>query len=204
MKRTIALSVLVLWTASVWADEVAVEKMPTFSGVRGHGGKDGQLLYRTVAGATVTKPLAEVVSIQIQGQDKLNEAENLLKKGQFAEAVAAYDAIVTGSDAMLKSVIPYRRLRALNQAGLIDRAVMDWLQLTDDSGGTSEICSLMRLPPSRARCSDEWRSARIAPHGLSRRREVRRGRRAERQGWATRRPAVRGPRRSRTPTSPGS
>ena len=128
--------------AGAVADEVVVKGLK-YSDAKITGVKDWQIQLDTNTGTSVSKPLDAVGKITVTGQDSFNQAEAALAGNKFAEAVKAYDqALDRGRPGLAQATIIVRRLRALGQAGMIDRAVNDWLDLVKDNGTDKFVLGL--------------------------------------------------------------
>jgi tetratricopeptide (TPR) repeat protein len=133
----------IVFCAAAWADKVVVYtsdrkgEIP-YDNVTITDVKDCRLIYRSGA-STVTKDLKDVVTVRVDGQDKLNEAELLMKAGKPDEALEAYaeaDKAAPANKPWMKQLIRLRRLPALRQLQKIDTAVADWLGIVDESGAS--------------------------------------------------------------------
>jgi tetratricopeptide (TPR) repeat protein len=161
-------------------DQITIGNVPYF-GIRIVGLSGCQIVYQ-LSGREIQKRLNEVTLINIPGQNDFNGAEELMKAGKAAEAVAAYDKAAkrTGTPGWHKQLIHHRRLRALGALGLIDRAVADWLTIVEEngaSGASLELCptrvgkkgspanakAIKLLEGRLGRADDEDLQARIKP-----------------------------------------
>jgi len=91
-------------------------------------------------------PVAQVQVIAMEGNDKFNRAEELLRDKSFAKAVAAYDSALKGASGWKERLIRYRRLTALDQAEQIDRAAAEWVWIVD---GCADKTTALKLRPAR-------------------------------------------------------
>jgi tetratricopeptide (TPR) repeat protein len=123
--------------AAAQADSVKVKGMP-YDSVTITAVADGQITFRTSAGALVTKPLKDVASINLAGDPAFTKAEGLLADKKFAEAAAAY-ATASGGDAWKKTLLSCRLLAANDQAGRIDEAAKAWIDLLSVSAGAATL-----------------------------------------------------------------
>lgn len=111
--------------------------------------RSGVITFRIIGGSTVTKSLADIKQIKLTRAPSFNKAEAAMasKPPDPAAAVAAYDAASTeGGQEWFKALLTFRRLRALVQAGMVDRAVEDWLAIMDREGASA---AAVRLRPKR-------------------------------------------------------
>lgn len=146
MGRTIGLvSVLALVAVGalkaddIWIKGSKAGQTLQFSDVTFTEVKGGMISYR-VGAATVTKLLSKVHKVHVTDEDALNQAEEILtgKNPDPAAAAKAYSKVkLSAAEQWLKLLVRYRRLSALNQTDLIDRAVADWLALMDSEGPPS-------------------------------------------------------------------
>jgi len=155
MKRYIATLLMVV---SCFAAHVAAEDMFVWKKINNTvpitGARDMLLFYKR-AGKTQKKKLSEIQLIQIDGLTDFNKAEKLMNpqldkdgdetepkpkpKPKPAEAVKAYDEAWKAAKLKWhKHLINCRRLRALDAACKIDRAVEEWLMLVNACGESAE------------------------------------------------------------------
>jgi tetratricopeptide (TPR) repeat protein len=145
MRQTTTLAAMVAMAfGAARADQITIKNIP-YTGVRLVGVSGGQIVYQ-LRGREFQKPLAEVNAIDLGGQRDFNAAEKLMESGKAAQAVAAYDKAARSSTLQQwhKQLILYRRLQALDGAGLLGRAVQDWLAVVDDEGAS--LASLALAP----------------------------------------------------------
>ncbi len=141
-KIILALSLVIAITTTVEADKVVVGGIP-YAGVNVIRIADCRVTFAVQTGRQITKNLSEVTSLTIDNEPAFNNAENLLKKGQAQEALAAYeDADRISRNTLIKSLIRYRRLEALDQAGYIDEAVELWLEIVKENNASKESLAL--------------------------------------------------------------
>lgn len=135
-------AILVLSGAAGGADQITVKRIP-YADVLITDVKDGMISFRTSAGEA-TRSLRDVDLIQLGRDDPFNRAEKLRADGNAARAVPAYDAAAKTARAgsWQERLIRCRRLTAASQAGLIDRAVEDWLACMDESPAAKEVLAL--------------------------------------------------------------
>jgi tetratricopeptide (TPR) repeat protein len=167
----ILLAALALASASACGDDVTVKGFPPYSDAKINGIEDGQLLFET-NGQTVRKALDAIAKMHITGQDNLNEAEDLMAKGNVADAIKAYDLAVdrAGDVDWLKQLAVARRLKALGQApDKIDRAVTEWLALLDQTKGAKFAITLRptKLAVKGSKANDDAIAALESKEGES-------------------------------------
>jgi len=90
-------------------------------------------------GRDYDKLLGEVNYIALSGHRNFTKAEDALKAGKLADAVAAYNACeaAAGKPAWVGRLIRYRRLKAAAGAKMSGLAVADWLGIVDETDGSS-------------------------------------------------------------------
>jgi hypothetical protein len=126
-----ALLAIVAVGAAAAADEIYLGKLPVPTTIV--DAKDFVITYRSGGGRIRQKALSEITMLQISGRADFNEGERLLRDGKPAEAAKAYDrAFRNAIQDWLRRLIRYRRLAALDAAGLIDRAAEEWLIVADE------------------------------------------------------------------------
>jgi TolA-binding protein len=95
-------------------------------------------------GSGFERMLRDVNLIHLDGRNDFNEAEKSMKAGQAVEAALLYDKAAQAETA--KSwrmwLIRHRRLRALDAAKTIDRAVEDWLAIAERNAGSRASLAL--------------------------------------------------------------
>jgi tetratricopeptide (TPR) repeat protein len=127
---TIIFAVLLLASVAVQADDITVGRLP-YSGATILDVRDGTITFRVSAGSRpIAKPIAEIPHIKLSQADAkdFNAAEDLMKKGKSAEAVALYDkARKRYHQGWPARLIRYRYLSALGKAAFIDQAVEEWM-----------------------------------------------------------------------------
>ena len=134
-----------LAAAAGHADDVTLKSGIPFSDVTIIQVKNSFVTYRISGGGSVTKSLLDIKKIKLRQASSFNKAEELMaaKTPDAAAAVKAYDAAgVDGAGEWFKPLVRYRRLRALAQARLIDRAVAEWLAVMDADGASPAAISL--------------------------------------------------------------
>lgn len=136
MRNTTAiLAVLLLACGALQADDITVGRLP-YSGATILEVKEGTITFRVSAGARrITRPIVDVLHLKLSQADAkdFNAAEDLMKKGKAAEAVAVYDkARKRYHQGWPASLIRYRYLTALGKAGFIDQAVEEWIAAVDE------------------------------------------------------------------------
>ena len=140
----VVLVTLVLATALAGADDVTIKKFPPFTGVTITEVKAGQITFRLAGGVVNTKRVGDVQSVKVNGNEGINRAEALALRGKAAEAVSAYDAAFRAARAgsWQSRLVRYRRLAALEAAGMIDRAADEWLAIMDESGANAAAIAM--------------------------------------------------------------
>jgi len=161
MTRTVRAAMLVsilLAANGAGGDQVVYQRI-TYHDFKVAGIKDCKIILRAVRGnRSMQLPLMEVELIEIEGQATFNKAEKLLKAGKYAESATLYDtAERDASSALLKRLIRYRRLKALDAAGLVDRAAKDWLIIMDENASSASAAA---LAPKRLAPKGDRRNAR--------------------------------------------
>lgn len=137
-------ALLVLTSAGGFADMIVAKGLPHY-GAKITDVADCSIVFRMGMGARkqITKPLAEVTSVAVDGQVALNEAEELLEAKKFPEAVAAYDDAARANPAgWMGRLVRCRRLRALDQGGMIAQSVSAWLEIVDRNDASANSLSL--------------------------------------------------------------
>jgi hypothetical protein len=131
------LAVLAAPAGDLRADEITLGKMPPFLESTITDVKEGTISFRPRGQPVTSKPLRDVTKIQLLGNDKepFNRAEKLqLDANTAAQAVGAYDEAERAmSIPWQERLLRLRRLAAAQNAGLVDRAVKDWLSAMDES-----------------------------------------------------------------------
>lgn len=135
MKKStfLLLALIAAASAPAGADELTVKGMPAYNNAKIVGCDDGQVTFQMAGNNNrVSKPVLDIDRLRVTGQDSFNDAEDKLAKGNSAEAVKAYDlAADRASDEWMKKLVTLRRLQALSQAGMIERATREWLVVLD-------------------------------------------------------------------------
>lgn len=154
MRHTaILLAALAAVGGAAAADEVTVRGFPTYFGVQVVDATNGKILYK-LRGKEITKVIRDVAHVKLDSHLEFNKAEDLLKSRKAAAAVAAYDKAEKSarSKPWHKRLIRYRRLRALDEARMVGRAVQEWLVAVDDSRGLRSAQALVpkQLGPRRS------------------------------------------------------
>ena len=138
------LAVVLLCASAALADDLTIKKIPPYSDVSIMDVKDGMISFRVASGVPSTKSVADILSVALKDNDDINQAEKLFVAGKFADAVKQYDAAAkkTRPDTWAGRLIRYRRLTALDQAKMIDKAVVEWLAMLDESGAKPGVLDL--------------------------------------------------------------
>ena len=147
------------------ADEVEVKfgkRYIPYSGVRITDVIDGQVRFMLSSSRSLTKKLSDIRMIGIEELPSFGEAERLVVKGKdWARAVRGYDtAARKATKRWQKMLIAIRRLRALNEALMVDRAVKEWLSLADATDGA--VWVLAARPTKQAKRGYPANAAAIA------------------------------------------
>jgi len=129
---------------SAGADDVQIRKLK-YHDVTVVSTAKGEIRFRMPNRHLVAKPITDVTFISIEGESDFNAAERLLVERKFAEAVESYDRALRDKSGWLATLIRYRRLVALNEARMIDRATEEWLVLAGESGAKE----ILKLRPSK-------------------------------------------------------
>ncbi len=134
-------------TASGWADEVTAGRIP-FRNVIVTGVSDCQLVFRTAAGSTSKRPLAEITSIRLDDYDEFTSAEQALLAGNINDALRTYvQASADTTEPWLKTLINIRRVDALNRDGRLGEALRLWKRVYDANKGSANALALMPTTP---------------------------------------------------------
>ena len=143
------LVVLALVAAPAVADKVVMTQGISYANVSVRELDGFAIVFTTTAGRRISKPLNQIAVLQVRGSGAFNRAEQLHKAGKAAEAVEAYDqAHREDTAAWHRKLIRLRRLRALEQAGLIDQAVEGWINIVDENNGSAASLSIRPQRPS--------------------------------------------------------
>ncbi len=144
MRKVIAtIAVLVLLCSPSLGDEVKVRDRHVYKEVRIFRVKDCEVTFLFSTKQTITKPLSELEYVRIDGQSWFNKAEKLLLKGEFSEALKAYDlAEETAPRKWMKELIRLRRLQVMDQCGMIEQAVLLWLEIVKENGASKNSLTL--------------------------------------------------------------
>jgi TolA-binding protein len=136
------LSLLAIACGVGLADQITIRNIP-YANVRVTGAANGKITYE-LRGRSYDKPCSDVNYLYVAALPDLTKAEDLMKQGKAAEALAAYDRIATAErPEWVARLIPYRRLRAADAAGAIDRAVEDWLAIVKECSGSTASAALV-------------------------------------------------------------
>lgn len=143
MRVTVALTLLAM-VASAGADEIKIDTV-NYAAAQIRGIDGGNVVF-VVSGRQISKPINQIVAINISGNTLVNSAEQALAGGKAAEAAALYERALPSTPDPLKNLVRIRRLTALDQAGAIDSAVELWLGLVDSVGANP---AMLELAPSK-------------------------------------------------------
>ncbi len=136
------LSVLMVVCGVLLADQITIRNIP-YANVRVTGVANCKITYE-LRGRSYDKPCSDVNYVHVAAAPGLTKAEDLMKAGKAAEALAAYDKIATAEGPeWLAGLIRYRRLRAADAARAIDRAVEDWLAVVKECSGSTASAALV-------------------------------------------------------------
>lgn len=138
MRHTkIILAAIMLASGFAVADKLTISGIP-YPSVRVVDVAKGRISYE-FNGRDYDKPLADVSYILLSNYRDFTKAEDALKAGKLADAVAAYTACenAAGRPAWVGRLIRYRRLQAAAGAKMSGLAVADWLGIVDETGGSS-------------------------------------------------------------------
>jgi tetratricopeptide (TPR) repeat protein len=129
--------------AAGMADELTVKKLPPYPTPTITGYSNGKITFRTQTGE-VSKPLADVDLVKIAGQDAFNKAEDLFDKKDFAGAAKAFESVPdAGGRPWVAAITKARRLQALGEAGMIDKAAQEWVTQLVAAKGALPVVALM-------------------------------------------------------------
>jgi TolA-binding protein len=104
---------------------------------------DGIIAFRLGSGTLIQKPLAQVDTVKIDGETDFNRGEDLLKEGKSVQAVAAYNqAQKTAAAGWRKALAGYRLLSAAEEAGDVETAVRQWLEIVDAANASEAALAL--------------------------------------------------------------
>jgi TolA-binding protein len=152
---TLAVAVSGLIGQAALADSVQIERMPTYTDVRITNVKGGKVTFGAPSGP-VTKNVSELVTFQITGQPVLNQAEALLHSGKAAEAVKVFDTIArNGDQPWIERLVRYRLIKALDEAGLPQRAVKEWLAAAEEDGAAAVALRPRKTAEKGSKDNDE-------------------------------------------------
>ena len=137
-----------LLASVVCADDVVVRfgtKSMPYSGVRITGFANGEVRFLLATGGrSLTKKLGEIKTIDIKALPTFGQAEELVVKGKdWSLAIKGYDQAAKKATAKWqKDLIAVRRLRALDEGMMTDRAVKEWLALADAMAGGAWVLAI--------------------------------------------------------------
>jgi len=141
--------VLLCAAGAAWGDSVTVEGLP-YAGVEVIAADAYTIVFRPPSGRIVSKPVAKVSRLQIEGAGRLNEAEAHAGRQQWDAALAAYAKAAETAPEKWQSLIAGRRLWALKKAGRLGAAVEAWLALYDQAGQRERPRALALAPSEPA------------------------------------------------------
>ena len=125
-------AMLVCAAGAARGDNVTVEGLP-YAGVEVIAADAYTIVFRPPSGRRLSKPVAKVSRLQIEGAGRLNEAEAHAGRQQWDLALAAYAKAAETAPQKWRSLIAGRLLWALKQAGRLGAAVEAWLALYDEA-----------------------------------------------------------------------
>jgi len=160
MRNTTAILAAVLLTCgALQADDITVGRLP-YSGATILDVQGGTITFRVSAGARrIDRPIADVQHLKLSQADAkdFNAAEDLMKKGKPADAVALYDkARKRYRQGWSARLIRYRYVAALGKAGFIDQALEEWMAVVDEDKGVE---ATLKLIPSELAAKGSPRNA---------------------------------------------
>jgi TolA-binding protein len=88
----------------------------------------------TNTGRTITRTVDQIRALTLEGFNAFNQAEDLVAKKKYKQALPVYDKALQTDRAKrewIKALVTDRRYQACAKAGLIDRALKDWLAMMD-------------------------------------------------------------------------
>jgi len=143
----VAILIVTLLASWVCADDVEVrfgKSYMEYSGVRITDVANGEIKFTLTSRRSVSKKLSDVRMLRITALPAFDQAELLAAKGEnWASAVKLYDkAARKATEMWQRRLITVRRLHALDEAKMIDRAVSEWLALADAANGAAWAVSL--------------------------------------------------------------
>ncbi len=145
MRKALATFVVLILTSAVaWGDKLTLSTGLSYGKVNIAGFDGGKVVFViTGSGNRVSKQVSKIKTLQIDGHDSLNKAEELVGQGKAAEAVKLYDAAVgAGGAEWLEQLIRHRRLQALEQARMTGRATEEWVVIVEESKFSQESLAL--------------------------------------------------------------
>ncbi len=144
LKLGIVAAIVLCGLASARADELVIKRSPPYAGVSILEAKDGMITFRLSTGGTVTKSVADIQSVALKDHEDLATAEKALADNKLEPAVKAYGTALgkVKADTWTARLIRYRRLAAMEQGKMIERAVPEWLAMVDESAGKAEVLAL--------------------------------------------------------------
>ncbi|MCD6303877.1 MAG: hypothetical protein J7M21_02825 [Planctomycetes bacterium] len=145
-KILLLLTILAGATGAARGDTVTVRNIP-YANVRVTDAANCKIAYR-LNGRIIEKPIKDVNSVHIDNRPMINRAEQFMRAGKAVEAVMAYDAAEASPSVQpwQKRLIRYRRLRALDAAAMVGRAVKEWLAVVDENSASR---GSIELAPTR-------------------------------------------------------
>ena len=154
MRKTLVILVAIAAVATAARADVVQVGGLAYREVKVTGFSQGSLTFMPL-NRPVTKPLADVTLIEMEGKAQFNQAEKLRVK-EPQEAVGHYDSAMEAAWVpWQKDLVAWRRLDALSRAGLTGRWAREWTALLAES--SSEAAGKLR--PGKARDEAELKEA---------------------------------------------
>jgi len=140
-------AVVAIGQAVASGDEIKIGKL-TYRDVKIVSSSNGQVMFKGLGDNNVSKPVRDIAFLMVDGEQAMNRAENLLLAGKSVEAARAYKQAESMVSDLLCELVKYRRLTALDRAGMIDEATDQWLMLMNKSPdtGTASLRPVRLLP----------------------------------------------------------
>ena len=146
MKQVLIALVLLFATPPLlWADQIIDTRGLPYDGVVKNYRDFTVFLQVGGTGKLIKKRLWQIRRMEIAGNGAFNQAEQLLEKKKFTEAIVSYDKAHRAARtkaAWIKTMIRDRRYGSLVAAGKIKRAVEDWLEMVDTTNADPAALNL--------------------------------------------------------------
>lgn len=128
------------WAVASYADTVVLAGKPPFRNVEIVGLRDGRLRFRGVCREILSKPLREVVRLELDSCPALSKAEALAEIDVHA-AIAAYEqAADEAGDDWPRTLVHARLLGVYDRAGRFDAAAALYVSLTSEQPELASQC----------------------------------------------------------------